>query len=379
MSLQSYSRNLALVALAAGLLAACAAPSNAPEPSPLPVVKNQVNAAVEWKVSAGDSTMYRFLPARVGDSMVVAGGPDRLGSYKLSTGAREWEVRLPQAIAGGVGAADGVIVVGTIKGVLLAYDAAGKALWEGKATSEIIDPPTVGNGVVLVRTGDGKIAAFSTVDGSLKWQYQRQMPSLILRNYAPIVLDGGIAYAGLPGGRLVSLSSSDGRVLWDSPVALPKGATEVERVADVVSAPVIAGSAVCAVSFQGRVTCFDKLNGSVLWSRDVSSYAGLAVDATHVYVTNEQGHVLAFERETGRSLWTQEKLFARSVSGPAIIAGNVAVADYQGYIHLLNPETGEFMAQVRTDDSRIAAAPQTWSDHLIVQSQNGGVFSVGIK
>lgn len=379
MSLQSYSRNLALVAATVGLLAACAAPSNAPEPSPLPVVKNEVNVSVEWKISAGSSTLYRFLPARLGDSMIVAGGPDRLGSYKLANGSREWEVRLPQAIAGGVGAADGLIVVGTLKGVLLAYDAAGKPLWEGKATSEIIEPPTVGHDVVLVRTGDGKIAAFSAADGSLKWQYQRQVPALTLRNYAPIVLDGGIAYAGLPGGRLVSLSASDGRVLWDSPVAVPKGATEVERVSDVVSAPVIAGGNVCAVSFQGRVTCLDKLNGAVVWTREVSSYAGLAIDDTHVYVTNEQGHVLAFERDTGRSLWTQEKLFARSVSAPAVLGGNVAVADYQGYIHLLNAETGDFTAQIRTDDSRIAAAPQTWSDHLIVQSQNGGVFSLGIK
>ncbi len=104
--------------------------------------------------------------------------------YQLADGRREWDVRLPQAIAGGVGAGEGVIAVGTLKGVLLAYDAQGKLLWQGQASSEIIAPPAVGHGVVLVRTGDGKVAAFDAADGKLKWQFQRQMPALTMRNYA---------------------------------------------------------------------------------------------------------------------------------------------------------------------------------------------------
>ncbi|MBB5190361.1 outer membrane protein assembly factor BamB [Silvimonas terrae] len=380
MSLQrQFVRGLCLSAVALAL-AGCAAPSNAPTPSPLPVVKNTANVAVQWRASAGsESEFLRFLPANLGDLMVVAGAPDRLTAYKLDRGTVQWQVRLEKPVAGGVGAGNGVVAVGTLKGMVYVFDANGKPLWNSQATSEIVAPPAIANDVVLVRTGDGKISALSIADGSVKWQFSRQLPTLTLRNYAPLTVADGVVYAGLPAGHLAALSAEDGRVLWDNVVAQPKGATEVERVADVVSAPLISGGSVCAAAYQGRVGCFDRRSGSTVWSREASSYSGVAVDGNKVFLTDDQGHVRAFEHETGRSVWDQDKLAARIVSAPSILGGYVAVADYQGYVHLLNEDDGSFVAQIATDGSRIAAAPQTFSDHLILQSQKGDVYSVGIK
>ncbi|WP_283149683.1 outer membrane protein assembly factor BamB [Silvimonas soli] len=362
------------------LLAACAAPSNAPTPSPLPVVKNSVGVATQWRATAGDKAEFlRFLPANLGDLLIVAGAPNRLTALKLATGGTQWQVKLESPVAGGVGAGNGVIAVGTLKGKVYAFSADGKPLWQAQASSEIVAPPAVGDDVVLVRTGDGKISALAISDGAVKWQYTRQIPTLTLRNFAPITISDGIAYTGLPAGHIVALSMADGRTMWDSVVSQPKGATEVERVADVVSPPLVNGGSVCAVSYQGRVSCFDRRTGAVVWSREASSFSGIAADGNKLFLTDDQGHVRAYERETGRSVWDQDKLAARIVGAPAILGGNVAVADYQGYIHLLNEDDGSFVAQLATDGSRIAAAPQTFSDHLIVQSQNGGVFSVGIK
>ncbi|GGP27551.1 outer membrane protein assembly factor BamB [Silvimonas amylolytica] len=380
MSLQrQFVRGLCLSAIAA-VLAACAAPSNAPTPSPLPKVKNTVNAAVEWRASAGSNAEFlRFLPANLGDLVIVAGAPDKLTAYKLTGGGMQWRVRLEKPVAGGVGAGNGIVVVGTLKGVVYAFDANGKPLWNSQASSEIVAPPAVADDVVLIRTGDGKISALSSSDGSVKWQYSRQLPSLTLRNYAPFTVSNGVVFAGLPAGHLAALSTEDGRVLWDTVVSQPKGATEVERVADIVSAPLLTGGSVCAASYQGRVACFDPRNGSTIWSREASSYSGVAFDGNKVFLTDDQGHVRAYERETGRSVWDQDKLVARIVSAPAVVGGYVAVGDLEGYVHLLNEDDGSFVAQLATDGSRIAAAPQTFSDHLILQSQKGDVFSVGIK
>ena len=41
-------------------------------------------------------------------------------------------------------------------------------------------------------------------------------------------------------------------------MALPRGATELERVADVMGNPVVDERQVCAVAYQGRVACFDR-------------------------------------------------------------------------------------------------------------------------
>ncbi|WP_200918043.1 outer membrane protein assembly factor BamB [Jeongeupia sp. HS-3] len=376
--MKSSTRLLVSLPLLA-LLAACGSISNAPTPSPLPVVNNEAGLTQLWRASAGGKTTFRFLPALAGDKVVVAGEPDRLTALSLASGATQWQVKLDKPLAGGVGAAEGLIAVGTLKGEVYTYSYDGKAQWHAQVSSEIISPPAIADGIVLVRTVDGKISGLSAADGALKWQFQRQLPALILRNYAPLTLRGGIAVAGLAGGRLVALGAQDGRVLWDTPVAQPKGATELERIADVVSAPEINGNMVCAAAYQGRVSCFNVLNGTPVWSREVSSYAGVAGNNRVLAVSDADGNVLAYDRSTGRSLWKQDKLVARQVGSPAILGDYVAVADYQGYVHLLKPEDGSLVGQLPTTGDRIAAEPVVFDNKLIVQSQNGDVFALGVK
>ncbi|MBM3114840.1 outer membrane protein assembly factor BamB [Jeongeupia naejangsanensis] len=361
------------------LLAACGSISNAPTPSPLPVVENKAGLSQVWHASVGGDTSFRFQPAQAGDRLIVAGAPDRLTALSLANGASQWQVKLDKPLAGGVGAGEGLIAVGTLKGEVVTYSYDGKAMWHAQLSSEIVSPPAITDGIVLVRTVDGKISGLSAVDGALKWQFQRQMPALILRNYAPMTLRGGIALAGLAGGRMVALGAQDGRVLWDSPVAMPKGATELERIADVVSAPEVNGNMVCAAAYQGRVSCFNVLNGSPVWSREVSSYAGVAGNGRVLAVTDSDGNVLGYDRNSGRSLWKQDKLVARSVGSPEMLGDYVAVADYEGYVHLLKSDDGSLVGQLATDGSRIAAEPVVFDNKLIVQSQSGDVFALTVK
>ena len=378
-SQRRFFRRLSVGAVVLALVG-CATPSNVPVPAPLPVVKNAVDPQVVWHNQVAAATeFYRFSPAHLGDLLVVAGSPNELRAMNLSGGQQQWQIKLPQAISGGVGAGNGVIVVGTLKGQLLAYDAQGKALWQAQASSEIISAPAVTEDGVLVRTGDGKLSNFSLLEGKSKWQFARQMPALTLRNYAPPVVAGRVAYVGLPAGHIVALSMLDGRLLWESAVAQSKGATEVERVADVAAAPLVAGPAVCAVAYQGRLTCFDRATGAVGWSHDASSASGLTTDGQRVFLSDEQGQVSAYAFDSGRVLWTQDQLKGRLVSAPAMLGNYIAVGDYQGVIHLLNPVDGHFVAQAPTDGGAIAVAPQYFLGQLIVQSQKGGVFSLGIK
>ncbi|WP_255990512.1 outer membrane protein assembly factor BamB [Chitinolyticbacter albus] len=368
------------VAIAAPLwLAACGATSNLPEPSPRPTVADQVGAHVSWRADAGSKTDFRFLPAQAGDRLVVAGAPDQLSAVDLATGARRWQVELDGEVAGGVGAGDGTVAVGTLKGKVHAFDYDGKPLWQAQASTEVIAPPLVSGSIVAVRTADGRITGYSAADGTRKWQFQRQMPSLILRNFAPMVAERGVLFAGLAGGRMVALRLSDGTTLWDAPVAQPRGATELERVADIVSPPVVSGNLVCAVAYQGRVACLNAGNGSPAWSREASSASGIAVDDKQVYLVDDLGNVSALDRASGRSMWRQDKLSARRVSAPVRLGNVVAVGDYEGYVHFLSVDDGSFVGQVSTDGSRIAAVPQRFDERAIVQTQSGGVFALGLK
>mgnify|MGYP002357307962 FL=1 len=164
--------------------------------------------------------------------------------------------------------------------------------------------------------------------------------------------------------------------MWEVPVALPRGATELERIADISSLPVVDRQQICAVAYQGRVACFDLANGSMLWSRDVSSSVGMDVDSSHVYVSDDKGSVLAFDRQTGASLWKQDKLANRRLTRPLVVGSQVAVADFQGFVHLLDRNDGAFAGRIATDGSPVVGELRRLGDGLLVQTSKGGVFAL---
>ena len=352
--------------------------SSGPKMAELQPIKATEEVRVLWRDSVGKGDDFVFVPAVVGSSVYAAGKDGSL--MRLDEGKQAWRISVGQVLSGGVGADGNMVVVGSPKGDLLAFSASdGKPLWKAKASSEILAAPVLGEGLVIVRSGDNKLAAFDLADGKRKWIYQRPTPALSLRVTAGAVISDKYVFAGFPGGKLIAVSISNGASAWEGTVALPKGATELDRVADITSAPVIDGRDVCAVAFQGRVACFDLSTGNLAWARDMSSAAGLAIDARYVYVSDDKGAVHALDRASGASIWKQDKLALRRLTAPLARRGLIAVADIQGMVHFLSREDGSFVARQITDGSPVTAPLQSLGTNLVLQTRNGGVYAIEVK
>lgn len=333
-----------------------------------------------WQGGVGTAEKNVFFPAKSGDRVYAVGATGAVTGFNASSGAALARIEAGQRVSGGVGAGGGIVLLGTAKGEVLAFDREGKSLWKAQLTGEVLAPPESQEGTVVVRTGDGRIHGLDAVSGKQKWVYQRTNPALSVRTHVGLVIERGAVFAGFPGGRLVGISLANGNVGWEAVVALPRGATELERVADITSLPVIDGPRICAVAFQGRVACFDSSRGSLLWARDVSSIAGLAVDERNLYVTDDKNAVLGLDKTSGSSLWRQDKLAGRNVSAPLSIGRYVAVGDLEGYVHLLSRDDGSFAARIATDGSAIGAPPVALSStSFLVQTRNGGVFAITVQ
>ncbi len=350
--------------------------SSAPtvKPAELEAISPSATLAVLWQSGVGSAGGYVFTPAVAGSSVYAAAHDGTIARY--DNGGQAWRINAGQPLSGGVGADGRMVVVGTAKGEVLAFDSSGKPLWKARVTSEILAAPQLAEGLVLVRSGDNRIFGLDAADGKRKWVYQRSTPALSLRSNVGVTVAGKVALAGFPGGKLAAITLTNGAAVWEATVALPRGSTELERISDVTSAPVLAGREVCAVAYQGRVGCFDLASGNPLWSRDMSSAAGIDVDARNVYVTDEKGAVHALDRANGATVWKQDKLFMRQVSRPIALGGHVAVGDYQGVVHLLRRENGAFAARYSTDSSGIAAEPLRVERGFLVQTRNGGLHAL---
>ena len=226
-----------------------------------------------------------LVPAFENDAIYAASAAGKIIRFDPVTGDEVWSTDTKHRLSGGVGVGEGLILVGTFKGKILAYDANGNQLWESTVTSEVLSPPKIYDGVVVVRTGEGRIFGLDAVDGKRKWIYQDSIPSLTVRNFAGVLVKGGGVFVGFPGGKLVAIKIDDGKIAWEAAVSKPKGVTELERITDVTSLPVADDRQICAVAYKGRLSCFEVMTGNPIWMREVSSSAGLTMAVSYTHLT----------------------------------------------------------------------------------------------
>jgi len=348
------------------------------KPGPLPTLNATVTPQINWQQSVGKAAPG-IAPAITSSAVYAAATDGTLMRLDPATGRVEWKISAGHPLSAGPGAGDGIVIAGTSKGDVLAFDDSGKSLWSVRVSSEVIAPPRVTENVVVVFSGDGRIYGLARNDGRTIWVDPRNNPSLTVRNAAGGVVSRGGLFIGTAGGRLLAIDAQTGTIAWDGTVATPKGATELERIADVTSLPYVDEKEACAAAYQGRVACFDVVRGTLIWSRDVSSLAGITADANRVYVVDDKGGVQAFDRSNGASIWKQDVLAKRRIGGPQLIGDELGVVDVEGYLHLLSRADGAYVGRIATDGSLATAQPAQLGGGILWQSEKGTVYSVAAK
>jgi outer membrane protein assembly factor BamB len=367
---------LVIATLAGASVSGCAwfASDDRNDPVPLTAIVSTTGASVAWRASVGSGSGYGFAPAIIGDAVYAASANGNVARLDLATGATVWNKNVARVLSAGVGSDGQTVAVVTPQGEVIALNANGEEKWRTRASSEVSIPPWVGNGVVVVRAGDYRIQAFNAENGDRIWNVQRPGPALALRAPARMTMTENLIIVGMPGGRVLAVEPATGAVIWEGVVAAASGASDLERVNDVVGIPVVRDQKLCAVAYQGRVTCFDiDKGGQVAWARNFSSIVGLAVDARHVYAPDARDNVSALSMTDGQPVWRQDGLRNRQVTEPAATGRAVVLGDYQGFVHVLSPDTGEFMARVAMGGGEMRAPVQQTPQGVLVQAGDSSV------
>jgi len=345
-------------------------------------IKTTADARIMWQAKVGASPDFDFTAAVDGKSVFAAGQEGDIVKLDADTGKQVWHISAGERLSGGAGAGENIVLVGTPRGMVLAFDqTSGKPLWKSKVASEVLSAPRIYQGTVVVRSGDSRIYGIDATDGKRKWVYERATPTLSLRSSAGVVIDqGGAAFVGFAGGKLIALDVASGKVVWEASVALPKGATEIERIADITSLPVADGRYVYAAAFQGRIVGIERSSGRVIWGRDISSYVGLTVDGSTIYVTHSNGGVYALDYSNGKTFWRQGGLQYRQTTAPIALSQYALLGDFEGYIHLLSREDGDFAARIKTDGSAVMPQPMSLGGNAaLFQTRGGNLYAITLK
>ena len=373
----SLSRFPILIVLA--LLGACSSSQPALKPAELLKFEPTAHLDVRWQQGVGDAG-FNVLTPGVTREAVFAASDRYVYRFDRDSGKQIWKIDPGFTISGGVGAGEGLVLVGSDKGVVAAFDEAdGKLRWQTRVSSEVLSAPQVAAGIVVARSGNGRIAGLNAVSGERLWLYERSTPALIVRNHAGVVIRNGMVYAGFAGGRVAAIGLTKGVVIWEAAVSQPRGNTELERISDITSLPVVDDAQLCAVAFQGRLVCFDAIRGNPLWTRDLSSDKGMALFGKFLYLTDAEGTVYALDKNTGATVWKNEQFARRAVSAPYPFEEYLLAGDFEGYLHLFSTRDGSIVARRTTDGSAILGAPRLLGDGALVQTSDGQLISISVS
>jgi outer membrane protein assembly factor BamB len=373
-----------LITLCLGLLVAACASDNVEPPAPLaPITNPQIKVEELWNHSIAatdDKLQLHLMLASDGKNVYTMTNSGDIYAYALDGGDKIWKVSRDSSLSAGPTVGEGMLAVGAVDGTVIALNAAdGKELWHVNVAGELLTAPAIGGGNVVVRTTDGRIIALAADDGRQRWKVSYQEPRLSVRGACPPVIAGRMVLDGLDSGMLVALNLDDGSQVWQAVVGTPHGSDELSRLSDLDGLLNVSGDEVFAAAYQGQVSDISRISGQVVWSREMSSYTGVALDDANVYVTDVHGAVWALDRHTGVAVWTQPVLRAHNLTAPVVFQNSVVAAGITGDIHFFSKTDGSLQAREHLDSSPVLTPPLVVGDKLLVVSSDGHIAAYTTK
>lgn len=364
-----------LLTVAVLFLAACSKNPNLIEPSPLPKLEPRFQVEQLWKKDAGagvGDARLSLRPAVTGRAVYAADYQGRVSAYARGKGHRIWRRATGRRISGGVEAAYGLVLFGTRDGKVVALSAeTGEQRWQAPVGSEVLSAPVTDGRRVITQTLDGHVIALDADTGEQQWSFNVSVPVLTLRGTSSPVIAGDRVLAAFASGKLVALELANGATAWESQVAEPTGRSELDRLVDVDTNLLVAEGAVYAASYQGKLAVLDDSNGRPYWKRDMSTHTPMDLGNNALFIADDESRVHAVQPRTGDTLWRQDKLRGRRLSGVVVHEGMPVTGDLDGYLHWLEADSGRPVAGLRHERESFAGAPVVHEDVLYALSRDG--------
>lgn len=310
----------------------------------------QAAVDVRWATQGVDYAIDRyakFSPTVVNGFVLVANRLGVVERRRADTGELVWSRTFNASFTAGPTVAGNYALLGSANAELLMLDIeSGRQIWQKQLSSEVLSPAQVAQGVVIAQTNDGKVVALRAADGELLWSFERSVPILTIRGTSVPVVSADKVIAAFANGKVIALNLFDGKLLWETAIAVPKGRSELERIVDIDGELVVADGVVYAAAFQGKLAAVSLDGGRILWSRDLSSFLGMAYDQNYLYIADDQSRLWALERSSGSSLWMQDRLKNRALTTPILAGENLIVGDASGRVVWLNKSDGRLVQQL---------------------------------
>ena len=316
-------------------------------------IANEINYEIIWEQNVGESISKNFKIAHCKNLIFSGEKNGYIHTINAIDGKILWKKNIGQTIIAGTACDNKNFYFVTADGFVWAVDHFGQNSWK-TFIGQIFSVPMVQEESIFLKTSGNTFYSLNALNGKLNWMYQAQVPPLTIKSWGEMNYANEILYAGLPGGKCLALNSNNGSLIWESTFSPPEGSSDIDRANDVTSQPIIDEYFIYIVSSTGKVASVDKKNGSVIWSRNLSSFYGLSFFSNnHLIVTHNAGALYLLDKNDGKVSWRNGDYLGRDIKRGTPYLENHIYGDYEGYIHFINRNSGKTTGRLKINNASI--------------------------
>ena len=274
---------------------------------------------------------------------------------------------------------DGTLYMGSMDGELLAINATnGTFIWQVPLETEkkggacsapptppaIYGTPAISQGLVFIGSYNGKIYAYNTATGALRWVYPR-MGELDTPVIGGPLVAGETLYIAGADGKVYALDAQTGDIKW-----------EFQTGDKIWNSPAVKDNTLFIGSFDHKIYAIETTNGSQKWefetSGAVTTQALVHMDT--VYIGAFDRHLYALDVTNGNlkwkfmgqsGFWTQPLASDNTIYAPCL----------DGKVYVLDAQSGGVKDAIDLG-SPISSSPVLVEELLIVATQDGKVYAI---
>lgn len=369
------------------ILTACSSQSLKEQAAVLPeTLPTVVDVNVQWWQVLGDETKknqfgqlaptvhngHVFVPLANGDIVELNG-----------QGAELNRISVGQTITAPLAMTDDFRLALDSKGFAHAFNGSFKPLWSTAIKSLATRAAVISNDRVFVQTIDGRLTALERLTGRLLWSYQDAEPALTLTGTAQPMLvstqQGVILVTGLANGKFIALNALNGSIVWEYRIAKATGKTEISRLVDVDSKVTMIDGLLVVTGYQGGLVIINPENGAMVANKPFSSYRAVAINGPNVYGVLDNSHIVALETNTLAQAWVNRDFEYRQISDVVVLGQYLIASDIEGYLHVLDNQTGEWLGSRHIDWQGSNSYPVPFESGVLMQGYSSRIKYVTIN
>jgi outer membrane protein assembly factor BamB len=352
-----------------------------------PASAGQTLAGLKWRFMTEGDVMSS--PTVLGQTVYVGSGDGHLYALDRKTGARRWAFDAANPVTSSPAVGGGAVFFGTRDGHFFAADAAtGKLRWRvttgplmpwpwGHESGDVFtSSPVVIDGTVFFGAGDGRVYAVDARTGKEKW---RATTGGRVRS-SPAV-DASRVYVGSADGRVYAFDRATGAEEWKfdtEGVKLESGKFGYDR-RTVQASPAVSNGTVFIGARDGWLWAIDAATGAERWRFDHKiswvNTSPAVLDGMVYAGSSDAQFVHAVDATSGKEIWRTTT--GTTWSSPAVAGDVVYTGDGSGRLNAFDRKTGKALWSFRTG-ATAHSSPTPSGDLVLIGSADGGVYAVRV-